>query len=122
MNKLRENKIEFLELGQIAESRGLNNYLNFLWIGVVEVVVVDCWVVGVLTDVTLIVVVDIDDVIPPEPLLCLLMIDGDVFSVLAQNSCFVCTVCHSGLALLFLFFFLQMWLSQLQKYSSPQKA
>ena len=46
--------------------------LNILWIGVVEVAVVGCCVVGVLIDATLIAVVDIDDVIPTEPLFCLL--------------------------------------------------
>ena len=79
--------------------------LILLWIGVVEVVVVDCCIVGVLADGTLIPVVDIDDVIPTEePLFCLLS-DEDVFFVLAQNSCFVCTVCHSDFTLLFLFFY-----------------
>ena len=48
-------------------------------------------------------------------LVCLLN-DEDVPLVLAQNLGFVCTVCHSGFALLFWSFFLEMWLSQLQKY------
>ena len=38
-----------------------------------------------LADATLITVVDIDDVIPTEPLFCLLS-DEDVLFVLAQNS------------------------------------
>ena len=70
------------------------------WIGVVEVVVVDCCVVVVLADVTLIVVADVCDVIPTEPVFYLL-IDEDVLFILAQNFGFVCTVCHSGFALLF---------------------
>ena len=56
-----------------------------MWIGVVEVVAVVCWVVGRLADATLITVV------------CLLS-DEDGSFVLAQNFCFACTVCHSGLA------------------------
>ena len=70
------------------------------WIGVVEVVVVDCCVVVVLADVMLIVFADVCDVIPIEPMFYLL-IDEDVLFVLAQNFGFVCTVCHSGFALLF---------------------
>ena len=83
-----------------------------LCVGVVEVVVVDCWVVVVLADATLVTVVDVGDVIPTEPLFCLLS--------LAQHFGFVCTVCHSGFALIFLFFFLQMWLSQLSEISHLQ--
>ena len=47
-----------------------------------------------VADATLIAVADVDDVIPTEPLFCLLS-DEDVFFVSVQNSCFVCTVCHS---------------------------
>ena len=61
----------------------------------------------VLADATLIIVADVDVEIPTEPLFCLLN-DEDVVFVLVQNSCFVCTVCHSDFALLFLFFFLQI--------------
>ena len=43
--------------------------------------------------------VDIDDVVLTETLFCLLS-DDDVLFALAQNSCFVCTVCHSDFALL----------------------
>ena len=39
-----------------------------MWIGVVEVVVADCWVVVVLADAKLIAVADVDDVISTEPL------------------------------------------------------
>ena len=45
----------------------------------------------VLADATLIAVADVDDVIPTEPLFCLLS-DEDVLFVLAQNFSFVCTV------------------------------
>ena len=44
-----------------------------LWIGVVGVVPVDCWVVGVLADGTLTPVVEIDEVILTEPLICLMI-------------------------------------------------
>ena len=43
------------------------------WIGVVEVVVVDYCVVVVLADVTLIIVADVCDVIPTEPVFYLLI-------------------------------------------------
>ena len=77
-----------------------NLILVVLWIGVVEVVVVGCCVVVVLADVTLVAVVDVGDVISTEPLFCCLN-DEDVLFVLAQNFGFVCSVCHSGFALLF---------------------
>ena len=60
--------------------------------------VVGCCDVVMLADATLVVVVDVGDVIPIEPLFCLLS-DEDVLFVLAQNFGFVCTVCHSGFVL-----------------------
>ena len=47
---------------------------------------------GLLTDATLIAVVDIADVILTEPLFCLLS-DEDVLFVLAQNSCTIVLHC-----------------------------
>ena len=65
-----------------------------------------------LSVVTLIVVIEVDDVILTEPLFRLLS-NEDVLFVSAQNFSFVCTVFNSGFAWLFWFFFLQVWLSQL---------
>ena len=75
----------------------IQTHKGIYYISETEVVAADCWVVGVLTDATLIPVVDIDDVILTEPLFTLLS-NEDVLFVLAQNLCFVCTVCHCGFA------------------------
>ena len=72
----------------------------FLWIGIVEVVEGDGCAVMMLSVVTLIVVIEVDDVILTEPLFRLLS-NEDVLFVSAQNFSFVCTVFNSGFAWLF---------------------